>query len=357
MAIYSILVTNNADGCTTEIEQQLTVTGCTSYIVRLTSNSNAVGPFDVFVDSVIYYSAQTRTEMLNGVVVNLECLTPTPTITPTNTPTPSITPTIGVTPSPTPTNTETPTNTPTPTNTGTPTNTPTPTPTNTGTPTNTPTLTPTNTGTPTNTPTPTSTPPVLYYAYIFPEPLDSTSQNNLGQYMFDDGATWFGYGNSGGSPGVTNYSNNLISYANYSGWTDGGGNFITPVTSLVGPIRQTAGVGTDLFGCPQDQYTFGTIEITSSQVTPTIQYNYSIWIPLAGVNDSMNNMTVDVGTSACDTGLFDGYIPESVLAATTVTLTSGGAIPAGQYRVLWNFVLPITTPLGASLFFKGNTKS
>ena len=339
MATYSILVTNNADGCTTEIEQQLTVTSCTSYIVRLTSNSNAVGPFDVFVDSVIYYSAQTRTEMLNGVVVNLDCLTPTPSITPTNTPTPSITPTIGLTPTPTPTVTETPTNTPTPGGGSTPT------------------PTPTVTTTPTNTPTPTSTPPVVYYAYIFPEPLDSTSQSELGQYMFDDGATWYGYGNSGGSPGITNYSNNLISYANYSGWTDGGGNFVTPVTSLIGDIRQTVGVGTDSFGCPQDQYTFGTIEITSSAVTPTIQYNYSIWIPLSGVSNSMNNMTVDVGTSACDTGLFDGYIPESVLASTTVTLLSGSAIPAGPYRVLWNFVLPITTPLGASLFFKGNTKS
>jgi hypothetical protein len=339
MALYSILVTNNYDGCTTEIEQQVDVTSCTNYIVRLTSNSNALGPFDVFVDSVIYYSAQTRTEMLNGVVVTLNCVTPTPSITPTNTPTPSITPTIGLTPTPTPTVTETPTNTPTPGGGSTPT------------------PTPTVTTTPTNTPTPTSTPPVVYYAYIFPEPLDSTSQSELGQYMFDDGATWYGYGNSGGSPGITNYSNNLISYANYSGWTDGGGNFVTPVTSLIGDIRQTVGVGTDSFGCPQDQYTFGTIEITSSAVTPTIQYNYSIWIPLAGVNDSMNNMTVDVGTSACDTGLFDGYTPESVLASTTVTLTSGGAIPAGPYRVLWNFVLPITTPLGASLFFKGNTKS
>jgi hypothetical protein len=337
MATYSILVTNNADGCTTEIEQQLTVTSCTSYIVRLTSTSNAVGPFDVFVDSVIYYSAQTRTEMLNGVVVNLECLTPTPTITPTNTPTPSITPTIGVTPTPTPTVTETPTNTPTPGLSPSP--------------------TPTNTETPTNTPTPTSTPPVVYYAYIFPEPLDSTSQASLGQYLYSSGSTWYGYGNSGGAPSITNYSNNLEIYANYSGWTDGGGNFVTPVTSFIGSLRQTVGVGTDSFGCPQDQYTFGTVEITSSEVTPTIQYNYSIWIPLAGVNDSMNNMTVDVGTSACDTGLFDGYIPESVLASTTVTLLSGSSIPAGPYRVLWNFVLPITTPLGASLFFKGNTKS
>jgi hypothetical protein len=262
-------------------------------------------------------------------VVTLNCVTPTPSITPTNTPTPSITPTIGLTPTPTPTVTETPTNTPT-----------------SG-----------GGSTPTPTPTVTSTPPVVYNAYIFPEPLDSTSQIELGQYMFDDGATWFGYGNSGGAPSIINYSSNLNSYAHYSGWTDSGGNFVTPVTSLIGAIRQTAGVGTDSFGCPQDQYTFGTVEITQSQVTSGISYNYSIWIPLAGVNDFMNNMTVDVGTSACDAVLFDGYIPESTLAATTVTLSSGGAIPAGSYRVLWNFVLPITTPLGTSLFFKGNTKS
>ena len=43
MSTYSILVTNNAPGCGTEIEQQLTVTGCTTYIVRLASNSNALG--------------------------------------------------------------------------------------------------------------------------------------------------------------------------------------------------------------------------------------------------------------------------------------------------------------------------
>ena len=342
MALYSILVTNNYDGCTTEIEQQVDVTSCTNYIVRLTSNSNALGPFDVFVDSVIYYSAQTRTEMLNGVVVTLNCVTPTPSITPTNTPTPSITPTIGLTPTPTPTVTETPTNTPTPGGGSTPTPTPT--------------VTTTPTETPTNTPTPTSTPPVVYYAYIFPEPLDSTSQASLGQYLYSSGSTWYGYGNSGGAPGITNYSNNLNSYAHYSGWTDSGGNFVTPVASLVGAIRQTAGVGSDSFGCEQNQYTFGTVEITQSAVTSGISYNYSIWIPLAGVNDSMNNMTVNVGTSACDEQLFNGYIPEPILAATPVTLESGAAIPAGSYGVLWNFVLPTTTPLGSSLFFKGNTK-
>ena len=54
MSTYSILVINTAPGCNTEIEQQLTVSGCTSYIVRLASNSNALGPFDVYVDGSIY---------------------------------------------------------------------------------------------------------------------------------------------------------------------------------------------------------------------------------------------------------------------------------------------------------------
>lgn len=124
MSLYTILVTNIAPGCNNEIEQQVSVTGCTTYIVRLTSNSNALGPFNVYVDNDIYYSAVTRNDMLNGVIINLECATPTPTPTPTVTPTPSITPTNTVTPSITPTNTATPTNTPT--NTTTPTNTPTP---------------------------------------------------------------------------------------------------------------------------------------------------------------------------------------------------------------------------------------
>jgi hypothetical protein len=128
MTLYSILVTNNAPGCNTEIEQQLQVTGCTSYIVRLTSNSNALGPFNVFIDDVIYLSAVTRNEMLMGVVVTLECgtPTPTPTITPTVTPTITPSPTFTPTPSATPGATPTPTETPTPTTTKTPTPSPTP---------------------------------------------------------------------------------------------------------------------------------------------------------------------------------------------------------------------------------------
>jgi hypothetical protein len=184
MLTYVITVTNINEGCDAEIEQQVTVSGCTTFLVKLTSNSNAVGPFNVYLDSLIYYSAQTKSQMLSGVTVQVDCATPTPT--PTNTVTPTVTPTPTITPTITPTVTPTPTDTgsyilqadgffilqadgskiiivytPTPTNTLTPTPTPTITPTNTVTPTNTltPTPTPTITKTPTMTPTPTQTEP------------------------------------------------------------------------------------------------------------------------------------------------------------------------------------------------------
>jgi hypothetical protein len=52
MATYNILVVNNASGCNdTSVLEQVTATTCTAYIVRLASNSNALGPFSVFVDS------------------------------------------------------------------------------------------------------------------------------------------------------------------------------------------------------------------------------------------------------------------------------------------------------------------
>jgi hypothetical protein len=369
MSTYSILVTNDALGCTSEIEQQLSVSGCSQYIVRLTPNSNSIGPFNVYLDDTIYYSAVTRNNLLDGVVLVIQCGTPTPTPTITQTPTPTNTPTIGATPTQTPTNTETPTqtptNTPTPTQTGTPGLSPTQTPTNTETPTQTPTQTPTNTETPTQTPTntltPTQTPSQttnLFKAYLFPEALDSTSQDSLGQFMFDNGADWYGFLNSGGIPGSTNYESNMLTYIQYPGWTGSSGNFITSVTNLTGAIRQTSGSGTDTFGCPQNQYTFGTIEVTTTDVNPNEQYDYSVWIPLAGVGNTLTNMTVDVGSSSpCTNNIFSDAIPDLGNAAIDVNVPTGSILPAGTYRVLWNFVVPSTIPLGASIYFKGDTKS
>ena len=369
MSTYSILVTNNAPGCTSEIEQQLSVVGCSQYLVSLTPNSNSIGPFNVYLDDVIYYSAVTRNNLLDGVVLTIQCGTPTNTPTITQTPTPTNTPTIGATPTQTPTNTETPTqtptNTPTPTQTGTPGLSPTQTPTNSETPTQTPTNTPTNTQTPTNTPTTTATPTVtpsqttnLFKAYLFPEALDSTSQDSLGQFMFDNGADWYGFLNSGGIPGSTNYESNMLTYIQYPGWSGSSGNFITNVNNLTGSIRQTTGSGTDTFGCSQNQYTFGTIEVTTTNVNPNVQYDYSIWIPLAGVGNTLTNMTVDVGSSSpCTNNIFSDAIPDLGNAAINVNVPIGSILPAGTYRVLWNFVVPSTIPLGASIYFKGDTKS
>lgn len=145
MPLQSIIVVNTAPGCDNLIEQQISADTCNNYIVRITQNTNALGPFNVYVDttgSTPVYSAQTRQEMLNGVVVQLgPCATPTPTITPSFTPTPPVTPTITSTPAVTPTTTQTPDVTPTITQT----------------PSLTPSFTPSQTNTPTFTQTPTLT--------------------------------------------------------------------------------------------------------------------------------------------------------------------------------------------------------
>ena len=330
MSIYSILVTNNAPGCTTEIEQDLSVTECSQYLVSLTPTSPSLGPFNIYLNDVIYYSAVTRNDFLLGVVVSIECTTPTPT--PTNTSTP--TPTINETPTPTPTNTGSPTPTPT-TN-----ETPTPTPTNTGTP----------------TPTPTSI-GETFKAYLFPEPLDSVSQESLGQYLYDNGADWYGFGNSGGVPSTVNYANNMLLYVQYLGWSGLSGNFVSNVNDLSSNIRQLPGVGFDTYGCPQNQYTFGSVAVLPTNVNTSVQYNYTIWIPLAGVNNTLTNITVDIGPSQCDSTILQNGIPDTNLVLINVSVPAGQVIPEGDYRVLWNFRIPAALPLTTSIFFKGDTKT
>jgi hypothetical protein len=412
--IYDIIVVNTDPTCVNSVTQQYTATGCPqTVLVKIDVGSPAIGPFDVYTGTTgttAIYSAQTRVQMIAGVAVVLvdpgfPCITPTPsptptvtpsTATPTPTPTPSITPTETSTPTPTPTSTITPTITPTntvtpsvtmtatptvtPTNTATPTitptrtvtptvtRTPTVTPTNTVTPSITPSITPTNTVTPsqtatptptlTQTPTPTNLP---FSAYLFAEPQDFSDGVTLENYMtVDNSGTWGGY-QFYGTPGSSNYSSNLDLYAHFSGWTSNTGNYITPPITFAGPIRQSSGTGPDSFGCTQSQYTFGTIEISPSQVNPNVYYFYSIWVPIAGVGGSMNNMTVDISSgAACGNGILDNGLPDPGNSLIDVTVTSGAVIPSGTYRVLWlgTFAeLPISTPLSVPLYIKGDTKT
>jgi hypothetical protein len=330
MSIFSILVTNNAPGCVSEIEQQLTVTACTQYLVSLTSNSTSLGPFNIYLDDVIYYSAVTRNNFLDGVVVNVDCTTPTPTPTQTMTPTPTQTVTPGLSPS------QTPTITPTPTQTGTSALTP----------------------TPTSTPTPTPS-MAAFYAYIFAEPQNTTDDTDLLNFAITGGAIdWYSYysatvpNNNSGS-----YSNDLDVYAHQPSFINGTGDFVKP-DDLKAPIAQVN--GQIINGLSQSIYTFGSIEVNSSIVTPSEQYFYTIWIPLNGVNGSLTDMTIDVGTNLGGDELYSNIGAIVGTTALNVNVTSGAAIPAGTYRVLWvspQFILPILTPLSGSLYFRGDTKT
>ena len=230
------------------------------------------------------------------------------------------------------------------------------------TPTNTPTMTITPTMTPTISisasvqvsPTPTPTPSNLpFYAYIFAEPQSYNDGINLENYMLNNNTTWGGY-QFYGVPDATNYSNNLNTYAHYSGWTSNSGNYITSPSSLSSIIRQSSGVGVDSFDCPQNQYSFGTIQITESDINPNIQYFYSIWIPVNGVGNNINYMLIDAGTDACLSNYINYGNPDDFISQN-VTVTSGAAIPTGVYKVLWLPILylPITTPLRNSIYIKG----
>jgi hypothetical protein len=258
-------------------------------------------------------------------------------------------------PTPTPTPSITPSHTPTPTNTATPT----------------PTVTPTNTTTPTFTPTPSITKP-LFYAYVFAEPQDSSAGGSLfglGSYMYyladgvtvDTNVSWYGWGNSGALPLPTspNYSYMMNKYSSYSGFTDGTGNFVQP-TNLKGALNQFSTTIKDSFGCLINQYTFETIEVNNSDINTSLQYMYTVWIPLDGVGGTLNNMSVNVGyqSQPCDFDIL--ATPDPKISVGDVTITSGGAIPAGTYRILYlsnDGLLPPKLPDKNNYYFKGVYKT
>jgi hypothetical protein len=239
------------------------------------------------------------------------------------------------------------------------------------TPSLTPTLTPTTTTTPTFTPTPSITTP-QYYAYVFAEPQDSSGSGSLyglGSYMYylSDGITpdtnvnWYGWGNSGALPLPTNpnYSYMMNKYSSYSGFTGGTGNFVKP-TDLKGALNQFPNTINDSFGCLINQYTFETIEVNNSDINTSLQYMYTIWIPLDGVGGTLNNMSVNVGyqSQPCDFDIL--ATPDPKISVGDITITPGGAIPAGTYRVLYlsnDGLLPPKLPDNNNYYFKGVYKT
>ncbi len=366
MVTYTITVINDADGCGNEIEQQLSVSGCSTYFVRLTSNSSALGPFTIYINNFIYRNNVSRNEMLLGIEVILECGTPTPTPTPTVTPTnqtPTVTPTNTETPTQTPTNTVTPTNTETPgasqtptaTQTPTPTNTPTNTATTTQTPTNTetPTQTPTNTVTPTNTPsntatptqtptntqtptptqsqtptqtptptvTPTATQPGLL-AYLFIDRNDLTIRNELNSWMLSQGSSFRGFNITSPSSVQATFDSQMNAYIAYSGWG------LSEPTILTAPISTTSG-GNDIWGNPIVAYTFQTIQVPNTTV-PSAEVAWYTWMVSTGATNGLTYSTIKEGSSNPPSTNFTMNTAYSTLI---VNYSGSTNIPAGTYRV------------------------
>ena len=209
---------------------------------------------------------------------------------------------------------------------------------------------------------------------MVPEPQDtggsSTSTYKLGSYMYylSDGVTidtnvdWYGYSSGGwADPKNPYYSYMMDKYISYSGFTLGSdGNFMTPISSFNGSLHQSSVVKTDGYGCSVNQYTFETITISTSNINPNEYYFYSVWIPLSGVGGVMDNMTIGVGYMSYPCSFDLLLTPATTISTTDITVTSGAAIPAGVYRVLYcssSMLLPPSTPSTNNFYFKGDTKS
>jgi len=71
-------------------------------------------------------------------------------------------------------------------------------------------------------------------------------------------------------------------------------------------------------------------------------------------------MTIQLGYSSPPCSFDVTLTPAITISSTNVTVTSGAAIPAGVYRVLYcsvSTLLPPSTPSTNNFYFKGETKS
>jgi hypothetical protein len=275
----------------------------------------------------------------------LTMLTPTPSITvspssqsptptTTNTATPTITPS-SQSPTPTPTNTPTPqTPTPTPTNT----------PTITITPTVTKTNTPTTTLTPTVTPSLSPLPPTKAFLFIEPQ----SGSTNIGQWMFDNSQTFYGFTNSS-TPALnqSKFNQELNIYVNFSGWTSG----LFP--SIINQdVPQTTG-GNDSFGNAIVAYNFKTTKVPKDTVSGKAWYT---WMIPTGMTNGLYQTKIDYNTSS------PSMPPTTVNTEPTIysyyfTYT-GTTIPQTTYRVYTTYPSTNFNLLNTSdIYFKGNTVS
>lgn len=280
---------------------------------------------------------------------------PTPTPTPTNSPTRTQTPTPTTTQTPTATLDPCKLPTPTPTTTVTPTVTPTPTPTPSvtctnpcgckpGKPTRTP--TPTKTSTPTVTPTLTPTPTTVYYAYLFIEPISGST--NIGQWMYDGGSNFYGFGNtSQPTQSATTFNIDMNRYVDFTGWTSGQ---FPPVISQTVP--QVNG-GVDSFGNAKVAYNFLTTKVPENTISGDAWYT---WIIPISLTNNEKQTVIDLNISN-NPNLFTQVATEGTINTYTFTY-SGSTIPKTTYRVYTTFPNTIFQINDSqNIYFRGNSIS
>ena len=207
--------------------------------------------------------------------------------------------------------------------------------------------TPTNTRTPTPTPTtgivitPTPTPSLLYYAYLFIEPV--TGITSIATYMANAGHTWGGFNLGVPNTSGTTFNNQINTYINYSGWTNG---------ELPGirtsRIPQYTG-GFDNYGNPMTIYNFMTHEILANTVKCDAWYTWII--PNIGINN-LKQTQIGYNYSNGPRNLITSNMNSTIY---NLTVNYGGLVlPVGNYRVYTTKPSTIfRTNNNDNIYFKG----
>jgi hypothetical protein len=305
-------------------------------ILRLSLDSNAIGPFSIYTGSTStqpLLTGQTRDQLVAGVVINLDAAVTGTTYTlifqnnqpncDQNTVSKQIT-VYGND------------------------NTPTPTPTQTPTPTVTPNLSPseTPTQTPTPTPTPTSGASANNIAYLFIEPQNNSS--DIGGYMYNNYSAFtdfFGFTNLS-SPDFSSQAQFEIDmnyYIDYSGWTDS-----TLPLIRTQSVPQSSG-GVDSFGNTIVEFNFTTHEIPAGTVNGSGWYT---WIIPTSATNGMIQTIIDLSING-NPNSFITFGTDASLYQHEFEYT-GTNIPSGNYRVYSSFVDPAFYIANSQdIYFKG----
>jgi hypothetical protein len=220
------------------------------------------------------------------------------------------------------------------------------------TPSVTPTITPTATATvtPTTTPTPTVTPSEagLAPAYLLIEP--TSIATDIGTYMDNQGASWFGYSNSLTPTDI----DDIQDYLDFFSLSAGTGSVPEIITQT---IPQTGG-GTDSEGNSIVQYNFVTTEVPSGTVSGNAYYTWLIpddSIGGTGSGNRQTNIDVSFGNGP---NTFVNETMDSVVYDYGTIVNPGGPFANGTYRMY------STNTIGSgfyfdntstTIYFKGNT--